>query len=1081
MKKYIRHWRFLYFNKLRYTKRFLIICLLLQLTSFLSAPAQERLSISGKVLSAVHGGFLEGATISLNESIESVKTDKNGNFQLSTALSQGTIKVTYIGYQAIEQRFNAKDKLNFDFVLQAEEGVLEEVQVNTGYQTLPKERGNGSFDVVDNNLLNRGVSTDILKRLENITPGLLFNHGDAENTDPFLIRGRSTITAEAQPLIILDDFPYEGDLNNINPNDVESVSILKDAAAASIWGARAGNGVIVITSKKGKSATPRIQINSNITFQGKPDLYNVNRLSPTEQIEIERFLFSNGRYDGAKESGTLAQRTTPIPEAVELMIANPIDLEEQLRKLGSHDVRDDIAKYFYQSSVRQQHSFNLSGSQDKINYYLSSGFDRNVSNLVGEDYQRFSLRTSNTFQVNDKLQFNATINYSQIVDKAGNNKGMRTSSTPFRDLSYYSRLADPDGDSLPVFLDYREGYLYSMRDDGKLLDWIYKPIDEISEEQHNNHSRDYLVSVGGKHEIINGLNVDLKYQFQNQSSKKEDLFSEQSYYVRDMINRYTQVDETTGLLSYPIPLGSILNINTIELKSHQGRAQLNFQRKWNEKHEIISLAGFEIRSLITEGDNNHRYGYNENNGGINKTIDYITRFKQTPSGSLARIDNLQSVSKLTDNFISYYSNAAYTFDNRFTFSGSIRKDEANLFGVKANQKGTPLWSVGGAWSINNENFYNINWLPYLKLRTSYGVSGNISRRANAQPIIFLSSSGWLHPNPSATVGSPPNENLSWERVKMLNIGIDFSTLKNKVSGTVELYRKNAVDLLSQMPMDPTLGVNSMFVNVANVSGKGIDAQINTQTINRKFKWFSSFVFSYSVSKVTEYLMPQNVRGRVYLPISLSNPHVGRPLYSVYSFAWRGLDSETGAPIGYVDGKETMDYNVIYNSTTLEGMVFHGSAQPKTYGAIRNSFSYRNVDLSFNISYKLGYYFRRQSVLYGVVFNGLGHGDFSKRWQRTGDEKNTDVPSMVYPAVASRDNFYQYAEVLVEKADHIRLEDINLSYTIIPKGQKFNSIRVFAYASNLGLLWKANSKGIDPYYNNTILTKPNYSIGATLIF
>lgn len=1043
--------------------------------------AQRTVTIKGTVVSENENRPLAGVTVGVRESGDYVRTDRSGYFEITTARTGGVLTATHLGYKEESVRYSLSEHGPFRIVLSEDAETLEEVLINTGYQSIPKERATGSFGHIGPELLNRSVSPDVLTRLENLSPGLLFNHGDAANTDAFLIRGRSTINGEAQPLIVLDDFPYDGDLGNINPNDIESVSILRDAAAASIWGARAGNGVIVLTTKKGRTAAPQVELKSNVTFTPRPDLYNIHQMLAPDRVELERFLFENGRYASAVDPATLASRAGVVPDAVELMIQNPSDLEAKLNGLGDHNVLDDLSGHFYRVSTNQQYSLNISGRQEQLRYYMSGSFDRNLPGLVGESHSRLSIRSSNSYRVNDRLGIDVSLNLYNVEDSRGNNEGINTSASAQFSLSPYARLVDDSGNAAPVYMGKRKGYVDTVGG-GRLLDWNYRPLEEIENEKHSIKRRDYMIHVGANYQLMEGLEALAKYQFQNQVQQGEDIFLERSYYARNNINDFARVDPATGAVSYPFPRGGILWRNVVTGTSHQGRAQLNFDRELGDRHSITAIGGFEIRKLVTSSDSYQNLGYDDETGTIENVINTEEYYPRNSSGTYSRIMAIDGTSELRDHFLSYFSNAAYTYDKRYTVSGSLRKDEANLFGLNTNQKGTPLWSLGGAWELSNEGFYRSGWLPRLKLRIAYGSSGNIARNANAVTTITTSTGGFTHPLPSAYLNSLPNRNLSWEKVKQLNAGLDFATKGNRISGTIEIYTKRATDLLSQSAVDPTYGVSSMYLNVGDMSGKGVDMQFRTLNLRGKLNWQTDLIYSYSSSKITKYLMPTAPSGSVYLPISLGNPLIGRPLFSVFALQWKGLDRETGNPIGVVDGEESVDYNAIYNTTPLEDLVFVGTAQPTHFGAFRNSFNYGAFDLSFNISYKLGYYFRRASIHYTNAYEGdwRGHSDYGSRWKQPGDELTTHVPSRVYPAVPARDNFYRYSEVLVEKGDHVRFEDVDFGYSF--RGSRgIKAIRVFAHISDLGVLWKANKSGIDPYYHNRPLQRPSFSFGTNLTF
>lgn len=1044
--------------------------------------ASEQQKVSGYVLSKQTGVGIPEVVVRLLETSIVTKTDSTGYFELTPTPHSSQISVSHIGYKAEKLDLASATFPLRIFLEKGYHTALQEVNVvvNTGYQTIPKERATGSFSHVDNEMLNRSVSPDILSRIENLVPGIVFNKGDAARTDAFLIRGRSTIAAEASPLIILNDFPYDGEISNINPNDVESVTLLKDAAAASIWGARAGNGVIVITTKKGRRESSDIQVNSSLTVADRPNLLTTNLISSPDRIDLERFLFDSGRYNAAQNPTTLGHRATAIPEAVELMIANPADLDARLQKLAEHSVLNDFSRYFYRPAVKQQYSVNASGGKDRIRYYFSAGLDNNTGQLVGENDRRVSIRALNTYQIMSKLSMDVGVNFIDVQEQRGKNDGVTTSATAQFSLSPYSRLADHEGKGRAVYVPRRKGYVDTVGG-GYLTDWNYRPLDEISNESHTVNRRDYLVNIGLNYKLWKGVELMAKYQYQNQLVKSEDLFKEQSFYARNNYNDYAQINRTTGEVSYPFPKGAILWRRFGTTTGHQGRAQANYEGGWNEKNVLTALGGFEIRKLTTQNNRFQNLGYNELTGNMINIINTETFYRRNSAAGTSRVPLTNTHDETYDHFISYFANAAYTYDKRYTLSGSLRKDEANLFGLNENQKGTPLWSLGVAWDIKNEQFFTKVPLSMLKFRLAYGVNGNIARNASAISTMSLYVGGQNHRLPAGMLNSMANRNLSWERVKQLNLGLDFSTSDQRLSGTIEFYRKNATKLLAQSPVDPTYGVSSMYLNVADMGGSGWDLQIQSKNLDRSLRWFTNYIYSYTYSKIKKYLIPSAVTGRTYLPITLSNPMVGKPLFSVFAFAWEGLDPETGSPRGRLNDEISMDYGGLYNRTSLEDMEFFGTAQPVHYGAIRNTFSFKDFELSFNISFKMGYFFRRTSVSYTAMYaNNNGHSDYAKRWQNPGDEIYTDVPSRTYPAVSNRDLFYLNSAVLVEPADHIRLEDFNLAYTLrnilVAKSARF-----FVYGSNLGVLWVRNKKSIDPYFNGTPTSRPSFSFGAQISF
>lgn len=1046
------------------------------------AQRGNQILVNGTVLSTSGKLPLAGATVTVYPGELNVKTDNAGRFEIPLRTDSGTIMVTFLGYDEFIQPFSGSDHGPFEIILTETANQIEEVLVNTGYQSIRNERSTGSFNVIGNNLINRSVSTDILSRLENLSPGLLFNHGDAASTDPFLVRGRSTITAEAQPLIVLDDFPYDGDLNNINPNDIESVSILKDAAAASIWGARAGNGVIVLTSKRGTSTTPKLNISSNINFQGRPNLFNVDVISSVDLLDFTKLLFDNGQFDSAN-SGSLTGNTTPIPGAVELLLENPHNLNEIWDNLGKQDVRNDITKYLYRPSVNQQHSINISSSNENLDYYLSGGYDRNLSNLVACADNRISLRSRANFKINQRFHIASTLSFIQSNQKEGHNGGTELRAIGAQKLSYspYDRLVDDRGNPMPIYAGLREGYI-DTAGGGNLLDWTYRPIDEIYKERHSRKANDFILNLSAKYELFAGLTAEVKYQHENQLVSNENLYKENSFYSRHQTNRFTQIDEENSNIFRPFPAGAVLINDKHDVTSNQGRLQLSFNSSFNYDHEVHGFAGYEIRSKkISTKTYSPYYGYNEDYGAVNSHMNFNDLFPVYHNASSARISNAQLMTQLTDNFLSYFANGTYSFKKKYIVNASIRKDEANLFGVETNMKGTPLWSLGGAWQLDQEDFYKLKWLQSVKLRLTYGVNGNISRSASAFSTASFTT-GSSHPLPAGTISSPPNNNLRWEKVRMLNVGSDFVVgAAGNIVVSIDYYNKDSRDLIALTPIDPTLGFTSVYTNVAEMLGNGVDVQVKSTNLKvNDFEWSTLFNYSHNNSKVSKYLMPVSSAGRVYIAEGAVNPIQGKPLYSVYSFKWAGLDPENGDPRGYLDGLISTDYASLYNGTPLEELRFHGPLQPTHYGAIMNTFRWKQVALSFNVSFGFGNYFRSQTISNTALLSGwTSHGDYRKRWQYPGDEAKTHVPAIILSPNLNRDNFYRYAEVHVNKADNIRLEDLSFSYEIRSRSSTIKSLKAFLYISNLGVLWTANELGVDPYYNNVPLDRHKVALGLNL--
>ncbi|MEO7215550.1 SusC/RagA family TonB-linked outer membrane protein [Mucilaginibacter sp.] len=1000
--------------------------------------------LSGRV-STAPGGPLPGASVSLVGTSYGTLSGAGGKFTLAAPAGPYRLRVSYVGLRSRELAVTLPAKDSLLVVLEGAPNELSEVMVSTGYQQLPKERATGSFVLINRALLERSTSTDVLDRLRDVVPGLSFNSIGTR----FSVRGQSTLFSNAEPLIVVDGFPYNQPIENLNPNDVESITVLKDAAAASIWGARAGNGVIVITTKKGRNnQPPQVTLTANVTVGERPDLFYVPTMSAVDYIGLEKRLFSEGYFDGAEQGdGHL-----PLSPAVELLIRqregqlSAAGLNSGLAALSAHDKRNDLAGYFYRASVKQQYAASLSGGTDMQRYFVSGGYDRNLDQLAGNGYSRFTLTTSDTWAlINKKLEFSLGLNYTES-DTRRNNPGSLTWNRgdalyPYADLSG------------TVTKDHRTAFVEAAPAAG-LLDWSYRPLDELRQADNRGKVADVRVSTGLKYKLPFGFSPQVLYRYERSNAVGRNLLGESSYFTRNLVNRYTQ-DDGSGTLSRAIPSGGILDLDNTVSVNRDIRGQLNYDRSFGTRHEVTAIAGYEVQSLRVLGDSYRLYGYDAGHA-TSKDVDLVTQYPyyDNPGASNAIPSNTAELDA-TDHYRSYYANAAYTYDGRITFSASGRIDQSNLFGVRTNQKGVPLYSLGAAWNIGREGFYGLDWLPELKLRASFGYNGNSNKSLSAfTTATYFDGSDSQTRLPYAVIANPPNPGLRWEKVRHINLGLDFGM--KRFSGSIEYFFKKGGDLIGSTAFAPSTGISDFTGNTADTRGHGFDLSLESRNLTGGFGWTTNFIASYVTDRVTGY-DKQSAASNYLISGSYGFYALeGRPLYGVYSYAAAGLDGQTGDPQGYLNGAVSRDYAAILAAATPQNLVFHGSSRPTLFGSLRNTFTYQALSLSANISYKLGYYYRRASVRYGND-HGLSQqsGDFALRWQQPGDEAHTVVPSMPAGVNFQRDEFYSYSSALVEKGDHIRLQDIRLGYRIK------NGPELYLYAANIGILWRANRSHTDP--------------------
>ena len=972
------------------------------------------------------------------------------------------------------------------------------LKYNTGYYRQPVDTPTGSVSVLGPETLDLTVSSMLLDHLENNAPGLLFNHGgqgpDGSALPPQpVIRGLSTINSNTAIQYVLDNSLYSGNPQNINPEDIESVTIEKDAAATGLYGVRAGNGVIVFNTKRGKSPTPLLEYSSSLTWQSRPDFHAVHPIAAADEISFEQANYALGNYP----LGTPGH-PAPLPPVVWLLNAGadgelpPAVAEARIDARKNVDSRRDISRYMYTNSLILREHLDISGAAPGYSYYLGFGYDHQPATLAASKDDRYTFRMNNNFTFGKHWTADADAGFTLGVQSNGDNPGAGYRSLHGgRAFPAYQRLVGLKGNPLPVFTDYNPDFLRELTQLGYINEY-YRPVTDISQEKNTVQTMDFTFMGGLRYQPRPWGDLEANYSVEYQAVQDKDAFGDSAYLVRDLQNTFAQRD-SLGNFSFPVPAGGMETVTNSDLVANQVRLQFNLHPWWNINHRLTALAGSELRSEVNTGYSFRYYGFDEGTSSVNSTLNFNTAYPSFLTGQISAIPNPQNNSRTTDHFLSGYMEAMYVDHQRLDVTVTLREDAANLFGVRTNQKAVPLWSGGMRYELDSLPFYRWRAVPQLKFRLSDGLNGNIGRQASAYTIVTYSNAGLTTSLPNATIVSPPDNDLRWERVAQLDGGLDFAIRGGLLSGTFDYYLKSSSDLMGEAPLDPTLGLITnagspayFYGNVAAMHGHGLDCQLTARWIRPeegrpwKFLWYSDFLVSQNVTKVTRYFL-QTGAGNAYLNPNVVNPVPGRPLYAVYCFRWAGLDSGTGDPRAYYNGRPSASWDSIWANTTVNGMDYKGSSEPIWYGSVRNTAEWGKWAVSVLVSFKLDYYFRRPSINYGnLVTIWAGNSDYARRWQHPGDEYHTDVPSAVYYADPARDNIYTYSSALVDRADNIRLEDIRLSRELEfgrPKnGHRRQRISFFADAANLGVIWKANKDGVDPYYVNTPMDNRRWSVG-----
>ena len=714
------------------------------------------------------GETLIGVTVAVKNGKNMCLTDAEGHFNIWLNSNESTLVISYIGMKIMEVAALHDGPLKI--VMKVDDNPLNEVIV-TGYQTLSRERTTGSFNVVTADKLKDKLQTNIINRLEGMVPGLVFQNGE------YYLRGMSTLRGgptRNEPLLVVDGLPFEGNISSINPSVVKNITFLKDAAAASIYGARAANGVIVITTIDGKgNGKTSVQYDASIKFTPAPNMSGLHRLNSRELVDLQKdgFKYDPGQYAYLDPR----ERVNPVLELLYKNRAGIIDnneLEKGLEVYRNLDNRKELEDFYTKTGVRHQHNISILGGNWANRYAVSLNYDGNSYNARYLSSERYG------FSLRDNIGFfrwlNADLSVTGSFSRDKGDTGMGQFTDIYHNYPSYTMLRDKNG--IPInFPKYKSDYELERLKELGLMDESFNPITNRQEENFITKDQYYKIQLGLNFKIAKGLNFDIRFQTENTVSKTTEFHSAESYYVRNMINDAAQYNTMRKTLTLNVPKGAQMGEYRSDMSAYTLRAQLNFSKEFG-KNSITAIAGGERRQKKSTGTSIYYMGFDESSLGY-KPVNPLTLSSLMRTESLNGYFMWQSIynNYITDvenRFVSFYSNAAYSFDNRYDITGSIRVDQSNLFGTDPKFQYRPLWSVGGAWHIMREKFWKgkASWIDNLTLRLTYGIGGNVPK--DAGPYLTLEAARynqWSRDFASA-IKNPPNPTLRWEKTATTNIG-----------------------------------------------------------------------------------------------------------------------------------------------------------------------------------------------------------------------------------------------------------------------------------------------------------------------
>ncbi len=1014
--------------------------------------------ISGVVVDE-NNVLLPGVTLSIKESSRKGITNIDGSFNLWLDEHEKTLVVSFIGMQT--QEINTLKKSDVRVMLIPEENFLTGIVV-TGYQTISKERATGAFDVITPESLKGKLQTDIISRLEGKAAGLVQQNGN------YFIRGIATLrggTEGYKPLIVVDGLPFEGALESINPATIKNVTVLKDAAAASIYGARAANGVIVISTIDGsENGKATVRYDASVKFTAKPDMSSLNRLSSSELVDLQQygFKFYSGTYE------TLNPRVFVNPVLEQLYrhksgLITDTELSNSLDYYRSLDNRSQLEDFYARTGVLHQHNLSVSGGNERNRYALTLNYMGNNGTTRYQSDKRYG------FTLRDNINFfkwlSADLNVATSFTRSKGDSGMGSYLNFYKNYPSYYMLKDESGNVLNIPTSKSLTELERLTSIG-LNDETYSPITNRSEETYRNNENYYRMQFGLNFKITDYLNLDVKFQSENTASKNENEYGKNSYYVRSMVNNAAQYDSSTEELTLNVPQGGQLSQTRGDSNSYTLRTQLNFMKEFG-KHYVTAIAGAERRQVKTTYTATYYMGYDHNSLGykpINPLILNPLSGTESLGGSFSwEYTDYNYLYEREDRYVSFYANASYAFNYKYDFTGSIRIDQSNLFGTDPKYQYRPLWSIGGSWHAHKENFLkdNVSWLDNLTFRLTYGIGGNVPKDAGPYLTLYaLEYNSWVN-DFGASIKNPANPTLRWEKTATVNFGIDFAILKNRLSGSIDIYNKRTTDLLANRNADPTLGWNQVMLNYGSMYNRGIEVALNSRNIETKdFRWGTSFTFGYNKNKLTDV---EDANANVFSYTDGYASVKGYPIGAVFSHRYAGLSSTDGTPLYYINGGEDIAENV----TSIDDLKYSGTRIPRFTGSLSNTISYKNFDLSFMFVYYGGHVLRNEAAAYLALPPTTNiYRDVLNTWKQAGDELNpSTTPAITGSRLYTETDLHPWytADKHVLKADYMKLRDLSLTYNfdrqLIAKWG-LSALALTLQAQNL-LTWTANKQGVDP--------------------
>lgn len=1015
----------------------------------LSVWAQNR-TITGIILDKADNEPLIGASIAVMSPQGTVAygttTDLEGKFKIEVSPNDHNLVCRFIGYTAKTLHLKS-DKNNYTIYMENAGKEMDELVV-TGYQAIDRRKLTSAVTTVKITDEKIGSVRSIDQALAGQIAGLssVSTSGSPGAPVKLRIRGISSINGTQDPLWVLDGIPLEGtdipsmeelkDIDNIyqtsiagiNPTDIESITVLKDAAATAIYGARAANGVIVITTRNGKAGKPQINFSTKLTYSPKSDIDRLNLLNSQEKVGLELDLLQSN-YTFRENKGDVARIISQygLTDAYKNGGWNALSPEAQSDINHLRSINTDWNDILFRNVFNQEYNLSLSGGSDKANYYTAVGYYVEQGNVESVKNDRFNVTLKTNYRVNSKLKLGASVFANRRKQRS-----YLTNYDGFTNPVYYSRLANP------YMRPYDEAgnYIYDVNIQHSKGD--IAPDFNIFEERHNTSNINTTLSLMSIFDAELKLNDKFKitsqFGLQYDEGSIEKYSGEESYTMRreKASAMYAYIDGTRSFL----PAGGSNKITDSHSYQWTWKAMAEYQQRFKDKHELELMAGTEIRHADASTLYSAVYGYDRKSLTSSPVI--------FPSDNYARQFPLHTETHTENAFVSWFATGSYTLLHRYTLGGSIRFDGSDIFGVAKKYRYLPLYSVSGLWRVVDEPFMkNADFIDNLSIRASYGLQGNIDK--NTSPyLVGTYQKVSILPNNSEDIirpGSAPNPDLRWEKTQSVNVGADFAVLDNAISLSVDYYYRKGSDLIGLRMLPLETGYSSTTINWASMENEGVEFALTTRNINTKnFTWFTNLNFGFNMNKILKESVAENATypGRE-----------GYPVGAIFAYKTAGLD-EDGYPLFVTKDGQTVTAteflklnNAGASTLTAEEQrnlyTYIGTTDPKVSGGFTNTFKYKRVSLAINCIFNFGMHVKTAPSYSPTNYDrGLNtNHDILNRW--TPDNTKTSLPKLM-TSDERPGEYIRYSEfglfndldIWVKKQNYFRFQSIRLGYELPEK-------------------------------------------------